>query len=292
MGKKEKNIIAKRLVHSYLSSIISIALVLLLIGIFGVLAINANTVQNYFKENVKISAILKENVTELQAKKLQHKLDLHPAVKSTLFISKEEGTEQMKKLLGDDFLSAFDSNPIPISIELNLKGDYFNPDSLKSFTASIMKEGGIEEVAYQESLMQMLNNNMERLAYFFMIFIGLLMFVSFVLINNTVRLNVYSKRFSIYTMRLVGAKRSFIRGPFLVKAVFQGMFSGLLAALALTGILYLVRNEFEQMFTVFNMELIAAVLVGLVVAGALICLVCTFFVVNKLVSLNNDDLYY
>lgn len=292
MGKKEKNIIAKRLVHSYLSSIISIALVLLLIGVFGVLAINAGSVQNYFRENVKISAILKENVSQQQARRIQQKLDNLPAVKSTLYISKEEGTKQMQMLLGEDFLSAFDSNPIPISIELSLKGEYFNPDSLKTFTASIMKDGDIEEVAYQESLIQMLNNNMERIAYFFMIFIGLLMFVSFVLINNTVRLNVYSKRFSIYTMRLVGAKRSFIRGPFLVKALFQGMFSGLLAALALVGILYLVRNEFEQMFTVFNMELIAAVLVGLVLLGALICLVCTFFVVNKLVSLNNDDLYY
>ena len=292
MGKKEKNIIAKRLVHSYLSSIISIALVLLLIGVFGVLAINAGSVQNYFRENVKISAILKENVSQQQARRIQQKLDNLPAVKSTLYISKEEGTKQMQMLLGEDFLSAFDSNPIPISIELSLKGEYFNPDSLKTFTASIMKDGDIEEVAYQESLVQMLNNNMERIAYFFMIFIGLLMFVSFVLINNTVRLNVYSKRFSIYTMRLVGAKRSFIRGPFLVKALFQGMFSGLLAALALVGILYLVRNEFEQMFTMFNMELIAAVLVGLVLLGALICLVCTFFVVNKLVSLNNDDLYY
>ncbi len=292
MGKKEKNIIAKRLVHSYLSSIISISLVLLLIGIFGVLSINATSVQNYFKESVRISAILKEDVTDVQAKKLQHKLDLSPAVKSTSFISKEEGTRQMQKLLGEDFLSAFDSNPIPVSIEMSLKGEYFNPDSLKSFTASIMEEESIEEVVYQESLMQMLNNNMERIAYFFMIFVGLLMFVSFVLINNTVRLNVYSKRFSIYTMRLVGAKRSFIRAPFLVKALFQGMFSGLLAALALVGILYLVRNEFEQMFTIFNMELIAAVLVALVVLGALICLVCTFFVVNKLVSLNNDDLYY
>lgn len=292
MGKKEKNIIAKRLVHSYLSSIISIALVLLLIGVFGVLAINAGSVQNYFRENVKISAILKENVSQQQARRIQQKLDNLPAVKSTLYISKEEGTKQMQMLLGEDFLSAFDSNPIPISIELSLKGEYFNPDSLKTFTASIMKDGDIEEVAYQESLVQMLNNNMERIAYFFMIFIGLLMFVSFVLINNTVRLNVYSKRFSIYTMRLVGAKRSFIRGPFLVKALFQGMFSGLLAALALVGILYLVRNEFEQMFTVFNMELIASVLVGLVLLGALICLVCTFFVVNKLVSLNNDDLYY
>ena len=292
MGKKEKNIIAKRLVHSYLSSIISISLVLLLIGVFGVLAINAGSVQNYFRENVKISAILKENVSEQQAIRLQHELDNLPAVKCTHYISKEEGTRQMQQLLGDDFLNAFDSNPIPISIELSLNGEYFNPDSLKVFAASIIKNGSIEEIAYQESLIQMLNNNMERIAYFFMIFIGLLMFVSFVLINNTVRLNVYSKRFSIYTMRLVGAKRSFIRAPFLVKAVFQGMFSGLLAALALVGILYLVRNEFEQMFTILNMELIAAVLAGLVLLGALICLVCTFFVVNKLVSLNNDDLYY
>lgn len=292
MGRKEKNIIARRLVHSYLSSIISIALVLLLIGMFGILAVNAGAVQNYFRENVKISAILKENVQELQAKKFQHKLDLNPAVKSTKYISKEQGTEEMKQLLGDDFLKAFDSNPIPVSIELNLKGNYFNPDSLKSFTASLMKESEVEEVAYQESLMELLNNNMERIAYIFMIFVALLMFISFVLINNTVRLNVYSKRFSIYTMRLVGAKRSFIRAPFLIKSIFQGLLAGLLAALALVGILYIVRNEFEQMFAIFNLELIAIALAGVVALGSLICLVCTFFVVNKLVSLNNDDLYY
>ena len=114
-----------------------------------------------------------------------------------------------------------------------------------------MKNPQIEEVAYQESLLELLNNNMERIAYFFMVFIALLMFISFVLINNTVRLNVYSKRFSIYTMRLVGAKRSFIRAPFLVKSIFQGMLSGLLAALALIGLLYLVRNGFQQMFAIF-----------------------------------------
>ena len=292
MGRKEKNIIARRLVHSYLSSIISIALVLLLIGIFGILAVNAGAVQNYFKENVKISAILKESVGEAQAKKLQENLLQHPAVKETHYISKEQGTKEMQQMLGEDFLSAFDSNPIPISIEINLNGEYFHPDSIRILSQVLMKEPQIEEVAYQESLLEILNNNMERIAYFFMVFIALLMFISFVLINNTVRLNVYSKRFSIYTMRLVGAKRSFIRAPFLVKSVFQGMLSGLLASLALLGILYLVRNEFEQMFTIFNMELVAMVLGGVVVLGALICLICTFFVVNRLVSLNNDDLYY
>lgn len=292
MGRKEKNIIARRLVHSYLSSIISIALVLLLIGIFGILAVNAGAVQNYFKENVKISAILKESVGETQAKELQEKLLRHPAIKETHYISKEQGTKEMQQMLGEDFLNAFDSNPIPISIELNLNGEYFHPDSIRILSGALMEEPQIDEVAYQESLLEILNNNMERIAYFFMVFIALLMFISFVLINNTVRLNVYSKRFSIYTMRLVGAKRSFIRAPFLVKSVFQGMLSGLLASLALLGILYLVRNEFEQMFTIFNMELVAMVLGGVVVLGALICLICTFFVVNRLVSLNNDDLYY
>ena len=292
MGRKEKNIIARRLVHSYLSSIISIALVLLLIGIFGILAVNAGTVENYFKENVKVSAILKESVGERDAKKFQEQLDLHPAIKATQYISKEQGTREMQQMLGEDFLEAFDSNPIPISIEINLKGEYFHPDSIRNLSVHLRKNPYVEEIAYQESLLEILNDNMERIAYFFMVFIALLMFVSFVLINNTVRLNVYSKRFSIYTMRLVGAKRSFIRAPFLVKSVFQGMMSGLLTALALLGVLYLVRNEFEQMFAIFNMELVAMVLVGIVVLGALICLVCTFFVVNKLVSLNNDDLYY
>ena len=292
MGRKEKNIIARRLLHSYLSSIISIALVLLLTGIFGILAANAGAVQNYFKENVRISAILQESATEKEALQLQKSLAEIPAVKETHYISKEQGTREMEQLLGKGFLDAFDSNPIPISIELNLNAGYFHPDSIRSLSALLVKDSRIEEVVYQESLLEMLNDNLERIAYFFMVFIALLMFVSFVLINNTVRLNVYSKRFSIYTMRLVGAKRSFIRAPFLIKSLFQGILSGLLAVLALLGILFLLRNEFEQMFSIFNMELVAMVLGGVVLLGALICVVCTFFVVNRMVSLTNDELYY
>jgi cell division transport system permease protein len=292
MGRKEKNIIYRRLVHSYLSSIISIALVLLLVGLFGMLAVNAGAVQNYFRENVKITAILKENVPDLQAKKLQHTLDVHPAVKRTAFISREQGTEEMKKMLGEDFLQAFEHNPIPASIEINLKGEYFNPDSLRLFSSQLEKDKAVEEVAYERSLMEILNRNLEKIALAFMVLVSLLMFISFVLINNTVRLNVYSKRFSIYTMKLVGAKKSFIRGPFLVKAFFQGILSGLLAALALIGILYMLRDSFAQMFSIFQMELVGAVLVGVVLLGAFICWICTFFVVGRIISFTNNDLYY
>lgn len=292
MGRKEKNIIYRRLVHSYLSSIISIALVLLLVGMFGMLAVNAGAVQNYFRENVKITAILKENVPDLQAKKLQHTLDVHPAVKRTAFISREQGTEEMKKMLGEDFLQAFEHNPIPASIEINLKGEYFNPDSLRLFSSQLEKDKAVEEVAYERSLMEILNRNLEKIALAFMVLVSLLMFISFVLINNTVRLNVYSKRFSIYTMKLVGAKKSFIRGPFLIKAFFQGILSGLLAALALIGILYMLRDSFAQMFSIFQMELVGAVLVGVVLLGAFICWICTFFVVGRIISFTNNDLYY
>ena len=292
MGRKEKNIIYRRLEHSYLSSIISIALVLLLVGMFGMLAVNAGAVQNYFRENVKITAILKENVPDLQAKKLQHTLDVHPAVKRTAFISREQGAEEMKKMLGEDFLQAFEHNPIPASIEINLKGEYFNPDSLRLFSSQLEKDKAVEEVAYERSLMEILNRNLEKIALAFMVLVSLLMFISFVLINNTVRLNVYSKRFSIYTMKLVGAKKSFIRGPFLVKAFFQGILSGLLAALALIGILYMLRDSFAQMFSIFQMELVGAVLVGVVLLGAFICWICTFFVVGRIISFTNNDLYY
>lgn len=292
MTKRDKNIIAKRLVHSYLSSIISIALVLLLIGLFALLAVNAQQVSNYFKENVKISAIFKENITEERAKIIQQKLNILDGVKESYFISKEEGTREMVELLGEDFLKVFDNNPIPISVELKLRGEYVVADSIERVKQKILEFNEIEELSYQHSIIEVLNNNIEKIGLVLMIFALLLMFISFVLINNTVRLNIYSKRFSIYTMRLVGATKSFIRSPFLIKSMFQGVIAGLLASVALLGVLYYVRDEFEQLFAIFNLQLMGVVLIGVVILGGLICLICTFFVVNKLVRINNDDLYY
>ncbi len=292
MGKKEKNIIAKRLVHSYLSSIISISMVLFLVGLFAVLAINAKSVSDYFKENVTISVILDSDVAETDAHKIERSIGLLPSVKSTEYISQEQGTAEMKELLGEDFLSVFETNPIPISIDVQLNAAYFEPDSIEHFRQELSAIPQVDEVIYQNTLIEAINDNIERIGFVLMIFIALLLFVSFVLINNTVRLNVYSKRFSIYTMRLVGATRSFIRAPFMLRAVFQGLISALIAVLVLIGVLFVVKEQFAQLFNVFEPELLLIVLSGTVVLGILICLVCTFFVVNRLVSLTNDELYY
>lgn len=292
MGKKEKNIIAKRLVHSYLSSTISISMVLLLVGLFATLAINARSVSDYFKENVTISVILNGDVAEADAHKIDRQLGALSSVKSTKYISKEQGTMEMKELLGEDFLKIFESNPIPISIDVQLNAEYFNPDSLAQFRKQIENISQVDEVLYQNTLIEAINDNIERIGLVLMVFIALLLFISFVLINNTVRLNVYSKRFSIYTMRLVGATRGFIRAPFLVQAVFQGLISALLAVLVLVGVLYVVKEQFAQLFDVFQPKLLMIVLSGTVALGVIICVISTYFVVNRLVSLTNDELYY
>ncbi len=265
---------------------------LLLVGFFALLAANAKSVSDYFKENIAISVILKGYVEEKEALELEQELLSMVPVKSVHYISKAQGTEEMKELLGANFLDIFESNPIPVSFEVQLNGDYFSPDSVALFTAAVEKMPQVDEVSYQSSLISAINDNVERIGLIFLVFVLLLLFISFVLINNTVRLNVYSKRFSIYTMRLVGATRAFIRAPFLLKAVFQGLISALLAVVMLLAMLLVVREQFAQFFSVFEPRMLAYVLSGLVVLGILICVTSTFFVVNRLVSLKNDELYY
>ena len=292
MGNSESKIMRRRLRNAYLSSIISISLVLLLVGIASLLLVNARAVSDYFKENMQVSVMMKQSVSESEALKYKDELDQMDFIRSSVFVSREQGRREMEDMLGQDFLSVFETAPIPVSIDITLDAEYVSADSIEVVKTHILKSPKVEEVVYQRSLIDTLNANLSKISVVLSIFIALLLFISFVLINNTVRLNVYSKRFSIYTMKLVGAKKSFIRGPFLVKAVFQGLLSGLLAALALLGILYLLKDSFAQMFSIFQMELVAGMLVGVVALGALICLVCTFFVVGRVVSFTNDDLYY
>lgn len=292
MGKGENNIIGRRLANSYLSSVISISLVLLLVGIASLLLVNARSVSDYFKENMQVSVLMKQNVSEKSARQFQDKLDGMRFIRSSEFISKEQGQKEMSELLGDDFLSVFETSPIPVSIDVTLDADYVSADSLEMVRREISESSLVDEVVYQRSLVDALNANLSRISMVIGVFIILLLFISFVLINNTVRLNVYARRFTVHTMKLVGATRSFIRGPFLVQSVFQGLFSAFIAIIALLGILFVIRREFLQLFAIFRLELLLAVMGIVLVAGVLICFISTWFVVDKLVSLKKDELYY
>lgn len=291
MSLAENKLISRRLQSAYLSTVISISLVLLLVGVAALLMVNARSVSNFFKENMQVSVLMKQEVTDEQAQAFQTELDGMDFINSTRFVSKQQGAEEMKELLGEDFLKVFESSPIPSSIDLTLKADYVSSDSLAVVEKAIMESPLVDEVDYQQSLIEALNANLQKIAVFLGIFILLLLFISFVLINNTVRLSVFSRRFTIHTMKLVGATKSFIRSPFLLQAVFQGLISALIAIAFLLGLLFLVRSQFAQLFEIFHLDLLLLVLGIVIVAGVLICVVSTYFVVGKLISLTRDELY-
>lgn len=291
MTAGENKLIRRRLVGAWLSTVISISLVLLLVGVAALLVVNARSVSDYFKENMQVSVLMKQEVDDVEAMEYVAELDAMPFIKSSKFVSREQGTKEMAELLGEDFLNVFETAPIPVSIEVTLKADYVSTDSLEVVKKEIRRSGIVDEVVYQQSLVEKLNTNLKRISVVLGVFIVLLLFISFVLINNTVRLNVFSRRFTIHTMKLVGATKSFIRAPFMVQAVFQGLFSALLATLMLVGILFFVRSEFAQLFEVFRLDLLLVVIGVVILSGVVICTISTALVVGHLVSLSKEELY-
>ena len=292
MAKGEKRTVRRRIVNAYISSVISISLVLLLVGVAGLLLVNARSVSDYFKENMQVSVMLNPDVSDDRASGFQSELEMMPFIRSTEFISKEQGAEEMSELLGEDFLKVFDTAPIPVSIDVTLDAAYVSADSLEVVRKTIMESPLVDEVVYQQSLVEALNANLSKISSVLAVFIVLLLFISFVLINNTVRLSVFDKRFVIHTMKMVGATRSFIRAPFLVQAFFQGIFAAIMAIIMLLAVLFVIRSEFMQMFEIFSLDLLLVVMGIVIASGVVICLSSTWFVVGKLVSLSKDELYF
>lgn len=292
MALNEKKIVRRRIANAYLSSVISISLVLLLVGVSSLLLVNARSVTDYFKENLQLSVIMKQGVTDTQALEYKKTLDSCKFVHETEFVSKEQGEKEMSEMLGSDFLKVFEVSPVPVSISVKLKADYVSRDSLQVVASFIGASPLVDEVSCQTSLVEALNANLSKISAVIGVFIALMLFISFVLINNTMRLSVFDRRFSVHTMKLVGATKSFIRGPFLVRAAFLGLFSAVVALMLLVGVLFYVRSEFSQLFTIFTLDKLLIVMLIVIASGLVICLLSTYMVVNKLVSLSKDELYY
>ena len=290
--KKSKNIVYRRLVRSYITSVISISLVLVLVAAVAVFAANASNISRYFKENMAVSVLLKQSASEKEGRALADDLAQRRYVKDSRFVTKEEGAKEMEALLGEDFLSVFESSPIPLSIDLHLDGDYITADSLEMVKNDLLRNRFVDEVVYQESLVDALNANLGRISLVLGVVILLLLIISFALINNTVRLNIYARRFTIHTMSLVGAKRSFIARPFLKQAAVQGAVAGLIAAGMLYGLIRWLGGSSELLQQIVDMRIVWAVMAGTVVLGVLICVLSTLLVVSRVAYISRDDLYY
>ena len=292
MAKGENRMMRRRIANAYVSSIVSISLVLLLIGVAALLIINAGSVSRYFKENLQVSVLLKQDVTEAQAASYGERISALPYIRGTRLVTREQGTEELKAMLGEDFLSVFETSPVPVSLDLTLHADYVSADSLAKIIPVLEDSELVDEVNCQTSLVDALNSNLARISLVLGVFILLMLFISFVLINNTVRINVFSRRFTIHTMKLVGATKGFIRGPFLVRAVLQGLISAAIASGLLALGLHLVKKSFPELFTVFTAPMQLMVFGIVVVSGVVLCVVSTYFVVGKLVGMSKDELYY
>ena len=292
MRKNENKLMRRRLVNAYLSSVVSISLVLLLVGVAAMLLVNTRSVSEFFKENLQVSVMMKQEVSDEEAAVFKNEIDSMRFVRNAELITKARGEKEMADMLGADFLSVFETSPIPVSIVVTLDADYVSRDSLKIVEKAMMNSPMVDEVVYQKSLVDALNSNLNRISMVLGVFIALMLFISFVLINNTMRLNVFARRFTVHTMKLVGATRAFIRGPFLLRAAFLGLFASVIALVMLTGLLFVIRAEFAQLFEIFTLPRLLIVMGVVVASGLIICVISTWFVVNKLVSLDKDELYY
>jgi len=281
----------RRLISSSASVVISLSLVLFVIGLLGLVLINAQRLSNYVKENIGFTIMLKEGVNEMEIMKFQKVLDVSDFSKSSSFVSKEQATIDLQKDLGEDFVSFLGYSPLLASIDVKLNATYANTDSLAVIKEELNKSTAVHNVFYQENLIDKLNSNVSRLTFFMLSFCLLLFVIAFALINNTIRLSVYSKRFLIRTMRLVGAKNSFIQKPFLIKGIYQGIYSSIFAIFMLIGSIQLIQSETASMLNITDLKIISLIFILIFISGFLLSWLSTFFAVRKFINQKESELY-
>lgn len=278
--------------HSRLTSVISIALVLFLLGLICLMGLLGNKLSVYVKENITFSIVLKDNQREADIKKMQKKLDALPFIKSTEYISKEQAVKELEEELGENPETFLGFNPLKASIEVRLRSDYANPDSLPKIEHYIKQYTSVSDLLYRKDMMEMVHNNMQRIGLILLILAAMLMAISFVLIGNTIRLLIYSKRFLIHTMKLVGATPGFIRRPFVYYNMVSGVIASLLAIGMLSGFLYYLQSELTGFIQILDMKTLLVVFVLVLILGILLSAVATIIAVNKYLRMNIDRLYY
>lgn len=282
----------RRLRTSYFSTILSISLVLFLMGLMGFLLINARRISNNVKENIGFEVILKEEVKEAEIMQFRKSMDASDFVRTTRFISKDEAAKDLEQKIGEDFIKFLGYNPLSSAIEVKLKAEYAHPDSIGWIEKEMTQSPIVKEVFYEKNLVNMVNENVNKISFVLLGFTVLLLIISIALINNTIRLSIYSKRFLIKTMQLVGATPNFIRKPFLFRSMRHGVYSGMIAILLLGGSLYLLYNQVPELFVLEDVELFGILAIVIIVLGMLISSVSTLIAIGKYLKLKIDDLYY
>ncbi|WP_411029005.1 cell division protein FtsX [Spongiimicrobium sp. 3-5] len=292
MSKSFERYQRRKLISSYFSVALSIGLVLFLLGILGLLVINTKKLADHFKEQIAITVFLKDSAKPVEVDQLQKSLAMADYTKSALYVSKEEAAEQHSEDIGENFMDFLGYNPLKNSIDVNLKADFVSTDQIEAIARDLEEKGYVEEVSYDKPLIALLTDNVKRISFWILVASAVFTFIAFLLINSSIRLSIYSKRFIIKTMQMVGATKRFIRRPFIWTNIKLGMLGAALALLALGVVLYYVNENFPEL-GLFNDTVILAILfVGVFVLGVIISLISTYFATQRFLNLRTDDLYY
>jgi cell division transport system permease protein len=282
----------QKLKTSSLTVVISLALVLFMLGLLGLVVINAKKLSNHIKENIGFQIVLKDTTTQAELDILRQEISSSAFTKRVDYISKDEAAKKLQKDLGEDFITFLGYNPLLSSLDVKLNSDYANIDSLAGFEKQIMQKHFVKEVIYHKDMIKQVNDNAKVISIYILIFSGLLLVVAIALINNTIRLSIYAKRFLIRTMYLVGATQGFIRKPFILKGIRQGIIAGLLAGFLLAGFLVLSTRYIPDLLQLQDPNLLAILFGGIVALGILISGLSAALSVSRYLRLKTDDLYF
>lgn len=291
MEEFEASASAKKTKTIYISTVFGIAMVLLMIGLLGLFLVYANNISRYVKENIVLNIFVDDAAHETDVLQLQKQLEGNVMVKQTQYVSKELAARNLQKDLGEDFVKFLGYNPLSQSIDVYLKADYTNNKDIEKFKTELLKNPLIKEVKYQQSLVDQMNQNVTSISLIILIFAGIFVVLSVALINNTIRLAIYSQRFLIKSMQLVGATKSFIRKPFLLYGIWHGLLGGLIAIILLVGTLYVAYRNIPDLVFLQNYTEFGIVFLGVIGLGIFISGFSTFLAVNKFLRLKIYDLY-
>ena len=274
-----------------ITPIISVSLVLLLLGVVALIGLSAHSLTNYVKENIGFDVVMKANASQKETDKLKKRLTMAPYVSSVKYISKEDALRSWEQDTGEDLMEVIGVNPLNAEFEVRVKAQYVSVDSLNKIEAELTKVSSVESVQMHKDVVEQINHNVRSVMVVLFAVLVMLVIISFVLINNTVRLAVYSRRFLIHTMKLVGATPGFIRRPFVLTNVLNGIIASLVAVVLLSGLIYYVVEINSDYANLVNISQVALIFCGLIISGVVMCWVAAILATNRFIGLNYDELF-
>jgi len=292
MSTHEERYQKRRLRNSYITSVVTITLVLFLLGIQGVILIHAHKLSRYVLENIIVTAVLENHAEEADIVRLQRQLEFTPAVKSTEFISRDEAARILTAELGEDFVAFIGHNPLPATIEIRMRAAYANEDSIAILTEQLLRVSEVQDVFYQTNLVQLINDNIRRISLILLSISAIILLIAIALINNTIRLSVYSKRLLIKSMQLVGATQGFIRKPFIMRGLWQGLIGAFLSSVFIGVLLYRLQMHAPDIVSISELNWYLLLFAGIFVVALIFTWLSSYFAVRRFLKMGHDRIHY